>query len=127
MKIGRSAHSAFTVAAIGALAGCASVPQAELDRRAADVKVYRMDQTVDRGYEIVGRVWGDSWKSALVLPTSPSEEAAVGAMRTEAVRLGADGLVNVNCLKQVIPLWSQSTEPPILCYAVAVRFRQGAG
>jgi uncharacterized protein YbjQ (UPF0145 family) len=113
--------------ALGVLAGCASVPQAELDRRAADVKVYRMDQTVGRGYEIVGRVWGDSWKSALVLPTSPTEEAAIDALRTEAVRLGADGLVNVNCLQQVIPLWSRSTESPILCYAVAVRFRQGAG
>ena len=112
------------VLAMGFLSSCATTPQAELDQRAAEVKVFRMDQTVGRPFDIVGRIWGDSWRSALVVPTFPTEDAAIGALRTEAVRLGADGLVNVNCLKQVPSMWSQSKDPPILCYAVAVRFRQ---
>lgn len=124
MKLGHPSHSVCLAVAVCALAGCATTPQAELDTRAADVKVYKMDQTVDRSFDVVGRVWGDSWRSALVVPTFPTEDAAIGALRTEAVRLGADGLVNVNCLKQVPSFWSQSAEPPYLCYAVAVRFRQ---
>jgi uncharacterized protein YbjQ (UPF0145 family) len=124
MNLGHPSLSAGLALAVCALAGCATTPQAELDKRAADVRVYRMDQTVGRSFDIVGRVWGDSWRSALVVPTFPAEDAAIGALRSEAVRLGADGLVNVNCLKQVPSMWSQSSEPPILCYAVAVRFRQ---
>lgn len=124
MTFGNPSLTAGLAIAACALAGCATTPQAELDKRAADVRVYKMDQTVGRSFDVVGRVWGDSWRSALVVPTFPTEEAAIGALRTEAVRLGADALVNVNCLKQVPSMWSQSSEPPILCYAVAVRFRQ---
>jgi hypothetical protein len=127
MKTRRMQPTTVIAVATGVLAGCASVPQAELDQRATEVKVYRMDQNVGRSYDVVGRVWGDSWRSALIVPTSPTEDAAIGALRAEAVRLGADGLVNVSCLQQPPSFWSSSAAPAILCYAIAVRFRQSAG
>jgi hypothetical protein len=127
MKIGRSHLSAPVAFAIGMLAGCAGIPQGDVERRAADVTVYKVDQRVGQSYDIVRRLWTESWRTAFWAPTFPSEDEAIASMRAEAARMGADGLVNVNCLDQGRSAWSQSPEPALLCYGIAVRLRQKQG
>ena len=128
MKIRCSPLLAPVAVAMLAISGCASVPQADIDKRAAEMKVYTMDQFVTNKYDIVNRLWPDSWRSAFVVPVYPTQSEAMIALRAEAARLGADGLVNVNCLDEARQRWFPNPDPPaILCYGIAVRFRTNQG
>jgi len=115
----------FTVACV-VLGGCASAPPANVERQAADVKVYGPSELSTNQYDVVSRIWVDSWRTAWRLPTYPSEEEAIASLRAEAARLGADGLVNVGCLTDAPGAFSRS-EPGVLCYANAIRLRRSAG
>ncbi len=116
--------SAAIVCALGALSGCASVPQEDIEKRAAEIKIYRAAELSGDTYESVGHVWVDSWRTAFYPPTYPSEDEALRALRTEAARRGADGLVNIVCLDQNVPRKSASEGKAVLCYAYAVRVRR---
>jgi len=98
-----------------------SIAQDDVEQRASALKIYTFGEVTGSGYEVVGRPWVDSWRSAYSVPTFPSREQAVAALRTEAARHGADGLVNVSCLDQGRWKWSSNTEPAFLCYGVAIR------
>jgi uncharacterized protein YbjQ (UPF0145 family) len=104
--------------------GCATAPQAEIQGRAAAVRVYEMDPFVGQPYDIVGRLWGDSWRSAYRVPTHPTKDAAIASLQAEAARLNADALVSVSCLDQHGSTWSASNDSAFFCYGVAVRLRQ---
>jgi uncharacterized protein YbjQ (UPF0145 family) len=127
MKIRSSAASTLAAVAAFVLAGCASTPSSDVERRAADVNVYRMSQLADKRYDVVRYIWVDSWQSAFRVPTHPSETDAIAALRTEAARVGADGLVNVVCLDQNRRGGSTNAEPAVLCYGNAIRFRRAEG
>ena len=113
--------SALIVCAACALSGCASVPQEDSERRAAEIRIYNWSELSGTPYESVGHVWADSWRTAFFLPTYPGEDEAVRSLRAEALSLGANGLVNVVCVDQNVPKKSASAEPAILCYANAIR------
>ena len=110
-----------------ALAGCASVPQGEVDSRAAGIKVYKPAELSGASYESVAHVWVDSWRTAFYAPTYPSEDEAVRSLRAEAARLGANGLVNIVCLDQNVPKKAADTQPAVLCYANALRVPKSGG
>jgi hypothetical protein len=113
--------------ALCALAGCASAPPADVVKRAADINVYAMPQLTDKPYDVVNHIWVDNWRTAFAAPTYPSEDEALAALRLEAARAGADGLINVVCLDQDRPKREASAKPAILCYGNAVRLRGSAG
>lgn len=122
MRIPSPAISALCILALCALSGCATTPTVDVEKRAAEVKVYEIDQTYVNPDAVVRRLWVGSSRAALWLPTYPTKEEAIAALRTEAAGLGADGLVNVYCLDQGSSTWwSKSNEPAILCYGIAVR------
>ena len=127
MKTRDSLLSVSIVCAVCALGGCASVPQQDVEKRAAELKIYKPAELSGTPYQSVGHVWVDSWRTAFYPPTYPSEDEAVRSLRAEAARLGANGLVNIVCLNQNVPAKSASAEPAILCYAYAIRVQQGAG
>lgn len=127
MKIRSSPAMTLAAVAAGVLAGCASTPSPDVERRAAEVNVYRMNELTDKRYEVVRYIWVDSWRTAFRVPTYPSETDAVAALRTEAARVGADGLINVVCLDQSRSRGASSAEPAVLCYGNAIRFRRGEG
>jgi hypothetical protein len=127
MKVKRLLLSVLFTAALGALSGCAIAPASNVERPAADVKVYTPGELSTNQYEVVSRIWVDSWRTAFRLPTYPSEDEAIASLRVEAARLGADGLVNVACSKQAVSMWSRSAEPAFLCYGNAIRVRRTAG
>jgi len=127
MKFHRARFFALATCAVFMLAGCATVPQEDLQRRASEIRVYRLAELSGTPYESVGHVWVDSWRTAFWPPTYPSQEEAEVSLRAEAARLGANGLVNVVCLDQGRSTLSGSAEPAILCYANAIRVRASAG
>jgi hypothetical protein len=75
--------------------------------------------TRDR-YEVVTRLWVDSWRSAFQVPTHPERADAVAALKAEAVQRGANGLTNVACLVDAAPLPGAR---PHFCYALAIRVK----
>jgi hypothetical protein len=95
------------------------------EQRPRELRQYTVGEITPVRYEVVGRQWGDSWRSAFSSPTFPTREQAVAALNNEAVALGADALLNVYCLDQGRWKWSSNTEPAILCYAIAIRLRPG--
>jgi hypothetical protein len=123
MKTSRSLCSALVPFAACALAGCASVPQGQAEAAAADIKVYKLGDLPSGSYEPVAHVWVDSWRTAFWAPTYATEDEAVSSLRTEAARLGANGLVNIVCLDQNTPAKSANAAPAILCYGYAIRVR----
>jgi hypothetical protein len=123
MKIRRLRLCALVAASIGVLGAGLGIAQDDVERRAAQLKIYTFGEVNASGYEVVGRPWIDSWRSAYSVPTFPSQEQAIAALRTEAARRGADGLLNVSCLDQGRWQWSSNTEPAFLCYGIAIRTR----
>lgn len=75
--------------------------------------------TRDR-YEIKGRLWVDSWRSAFEVPRSADRAAAIDGLKAEAARLGANALTNVSCLVDGAPLWGGGSH---FCYALAIRIK----
>jgi uncharacterized protein YbjQ (UPF0145 family) len=127
MKIPGSRLSVSIAFAMLALAGCASAPPADVQQRAAEMKIYDMDQSVGAPYQVVKRLWTDHWRTAFTAPVYPTQDEALNALRVEAAQLGADGLVNVNCLDQALARWIAKPDPAILCYGIAVRFQPKQG
>ena len=72
------------------LTGCASI-------KAEDVKVYTPAQLRQGEYETVKRLWVETWRTPFWVPSYPSREDGIAAMRDKAAGLGANGLINVDC------------------------------
>ena len=110
--------------------GCASAPKSTEESVAAGaVQIYRSGQLLAGKYESVKPLWVGSWRSAFWVPEYRTAEDGISALRAEAGKLGANGLVNVACYKDnkgQSPLRSGS-EPVFICYGKAVRVRNAAG
>jgi hypothetical protein len=120
MNIRRSRFSALVAGAVYLLSAGAGVAQSDVEKRASEVKIYESGGPNTTQYEVVSRLWVDSWRSAFWVPTYPIEELAISALQMEAARRGADALMNVTCLNHSRP----NTEPAIVCYGVGIRLRQ---
>ena len=127
MKIRGSLSSALFASAACVLAGCATTAQGDAEKRAAEVKVYQARELANDQYQVVSHIWVASWRTAFWTPTYSSEEEALASLRTEAARLGADGLVNVACFDAGGSTWFRSDKPTLHCYGNAVRVRRGEG
>ena len=127
MKIRSSRLSALVAGLACLLSAGAGIAQGDVEQRARELKIYAFGEISMNRYEVVGRPWVDSWRSAFWVPTFPSQEQAIAALQTEAARRGADGLLNVNCLDQGRWKWSSNTEPAFLCYGIAIRVRPSQG
>jgi hypothetical protein len=127
MKRIGSKFSAVVILAGCVLCGCTSVPQSGVEGAGGEVKIYESNRLAASQYEVVRRLWMDSWRSNFLLPSYRSEAEAIIAMKTEAGRLGADGLINVVCLNQGRSKWFSSQDPRILCYGNAIRLVKSEG
>ncbi len=127
MKLRGSWFAAPAAIAVCVLSGCASVPQSGIDGGTTEVKVYGSERLPAGQYEVVSRLWMDSWRAAFWLPTYPSEAEGITSLQTEAGRLGANGLINVVCLDQGHSKWSWSDGPAFLCYGSAIHVRRNGG
>jgi uncharacterized protein YbjQ (UPF0145 family) len=119
--------SLLVAGAISLAVGYATIARADGEGQPSAVQVYELNPYVGRSYDIVGRLWIGSWRSALGVTTYPKREDAIVAMQTEASRLNADALVSVSCVDQHGSTWYQGSEPAFLCYGVAVKLRPNQG
>jgi hypothetical protein len=120
----------LSLLAAGALSlglGYATMARADGEGQPSVVQVYELNPFVGRSYDIVGRLWIGSWRSALGVTTYPKREDAIVAMQTEASRLNADALVSVSCVDQHGSTWFSGNDPAFLCYGVAVKLRPSQG
>jgi len=124
MKIRGSLLSALFAGAACVLAGCATTALGDAEKRAGEVKVYQARELANDQYEVVSHIWVDSWRTAFGTPSYSSEEEALTALRTEAARLGADGLVNVACFDAGGSTWFRNDKPTLQCFANAIRVRR---
>ena len=127
MRILSSRLSTLVAVAVCVLSGCASAPQGTVQSRPSEIKVYSSGELPVNSYEVVSRIWVDSWRTAFWPPTYPTQDEAIAALQNEAARLRADGLMNVICLDQGHSRWSMSAEPAVLCYGNAIRVRRSEG
>ena len=122
----RSLLSFLIPAAMVVASGWAGAQQADTPAQPTAVQVHELNPFVGKPYDIVGRLWTSSWRSAFRLPTYAKKDDAIAAMQTEAARLNADALVNVICIDQG-STWFQGKEPTYICYGVAIQFRRNQG
>jgi hypothetical protein len=127
MKLRSSRLAALAAASACALCTGVAIAQGVAEQRASELSIYAFGEVSMSRYEVVGRPWTDSWRSALWVPTFPSQEQAIAALQTEAASRGANGLLNVNCLDQGNWSWSSRTEPAFVCYGIAIRTRPSQG
>lgn len=106
--------------------GCASTPPADTQAR-PPVQVYPMNPYVGQRYDIVGRIWTGTSRTAYRVPVYPTRDEAIASMQNEAAQLNADALISVSCLDGARSTWFQSNEPGFLCYGVAIKLQRGQG
>jgi hypothetical protein len=97
-------------------AGLSSVAGAASD----EIRVYEPGTLTRDRYEVVERLWVDSWRGAVYIPGHADQTAAIAAMKDEALRGGPNALTNVACLAESKPLWGSG---PHFCYALAIRVK----
>jgi hypothetical protein len=99
-----------------AVSACSSAPKQEAVD-VSQVQVYRSMQLTPSRYTVVKRIWIDDWGSNVSYPSFDKEQAGIDAMKREAARVGANGIMHVICLD---PSSGKSTGG-LLCYGDAVK------
>jgi hypothetical protein len=102
-------------AALLALSACSSAPKQAGD--ASQVQIYRSMQLTPTRYTTVKRIWIDDWRSNFTYPSFDNEHAGIDAMKREAAKVGANGIMNVICLDPS----SGKGKSRLLCYGDAVK------
>jgi hypothetical protein len=85
-----------------------------------EIRIYEPGNLTRDRYDIVTRLWVESWGSALYIRGHSDQAAAIAEMKTEAARSGANALTNVTCLVDNRPLWGSG---PHYCYALAIKVK----
>jgi uncharacterized protein YbjQ (UPF0145 family) len=92
-----------TVFLAGLIAGAAASATAQSNQPApADpqaIPVYESVNATSRRFEIIKRLWTESWRSLLAVPGYESREQAVAAFREHAASLGGNGVINFGCYR----------------------------
>jgi hypothetical protein len=114
------AMKAFLVAG---LVGAFAVSPVTLGQSSVNdkVPVYDATQVAFDRYTVVKRLWVEGWRSAFWIPGHASEEAARQSLVSEAARLGADGVVNLQCLSRTDSLLRPAA---YYCYGDAIKVKQ---
>ena len=98
----------------------AAVPHLVAAAQSGAPRIYKVGEiTLDR-YTVIERIWVGSLRTAFWLPTHADEQSAIETVMSEAARLGADGVVNLQCLNEPGGL------PPLrghFCYANAIKLK----
>lgn len=98
----RSLASFVLSCALGSVATLAMAQQASAPAAPADpqsIPVYESVTSSTKRFEIVKRLWTESWRSLLAVPGYESREQAIAAFREHAVSLGGNGVINFECYR----------------------------
>ena len=71
MKLRSSRLAALVAGSACVLCAGAGIAQGDVEQRASELKIYALGEISVSRYEVVGRPWVDSWRSAFWVPTFP--------------------------------------------------------
>ena len=125
MIVNLAALSIGLAAMACALCGCAGTPTTDASATASaeEIKVYDPGQLIQNRYDLVKRLWVDSWRTAAWLPAQASAADGIAALRAQAQRLGANALIGVACYDQGYAFFDWGKELRFICYGNAIRVR----
>lgn len=112
-----------TAIALAALLA-AGAPMAAAQGKAAPagahaIPIHESVTSTTSRYEIVRRLWTESWRSPFAVPGYASHEEAVAAFREHAASLGGNGVINFGCYRLPGVFGSGSR---LACNGTIVRF-----
>jgi hypothetical protein len=84
----------------------------------APVRVFDAGELALNQYSVIERLWTGTWRSAFWLPAYADAGAAISALTTEAGRRGADGVINLHCLRDGGGLIGG-----YICYGLAIKLK----
>jgi uncharacterized protein YbjQ (UPF0145 family) len=84
------------------------------------LRVYQVGEITFNRYAVLDRIWAGSWRASFYVSTHADEQSAVAALKEEAARLGADGIVNLHCLNDGGGLSGGAGH---FCYANAIKLK----
>jgi hypothetical protein len=121
-----SMHTSLKLAASAVLAamlcaGTATAAESTASPGAEHVKIYDPADLAPDRYQVVKRLWVESWRSAFRVPAHADTGAAVAELQAEAARVGANALLNLVCIPD--SGWQLRKQPSVFCYALAIRLR----
>lgn len=111
--------SSCLAALVASLFGCAT-QSGERRPEAGEVKFYEPTQLSLGRYDTVEHLWVEAWRTAVWYPSYSTKAQGVTALKNQAARLGANGIINVVCSEDK-GLFSWSSEPSLICYGLAIR------
>ena len=83
--------------ALALLSACASTPSGDAKTGSDDVKIYSPAELKQGDYQTVKRIWVESWRTALSVPSYSSRDDSIASLKDKAKSLDANGLINVDC------------------------------
>jgi hypothetical protein len=86
-------HAVSAVLALIVLSGCASRAPVSPDQ----VSIHQSVTSAPVRYEVIKRLWIESWSSAFGTPSYSSQNEAEEAFRQKAASLGGNGVINFGC------------------------------
>ena len=79
---------------------CACATQAPMSPVSPEqVSVHQSVLSAPPRYEVVKRLWVDSWRSSFLVPSYASREDAMADFRREAANRGGNGVINFGCYR----------------------------
>jgi hypothetical protein len=103
--------------ALALIAGSISVAAAQ---GSVGPRIYLVGEITYDRYTVLERIWVESWQTVFDVPAHVSEAAAIEALKEEATRRGADGIVNLHCLNDSGALFGRAGH---FCYANAIKLK----
>lgn len=83
------------------------------------IPVYESVTSTTKRFEIVKRLWTESWRSLFAVPGYESRDEALAAFREHATSLGGNGVINFGCYRLPRELGTGSR---LACNGTIVRF-----
>ena len=115
----RAKHA--VIFAVVVLSG-ATMPQVAVSETpGAGVRIYEAGVISTDRYTVVRHLWAESWRSSFWVPTHEESGDAIAALQDEAASLGANGIVNLNCLNE--RGGGFSSRDAYFCYGNAIKLK----
>ena len=111
--------TSFLLAVLALVFPCASA-NAQDKPDAPAVRIYDVCELTSNRNKIVKRIWTGTWRASLWVASHREQEAAIEALKAQAADAGADGVVNLHCLRD--PGWNDE----YFCYGLAIKLKQPA-
>jgi hypothetical protein len=109
------------ILAVMVSSGAVMPPAAASGTAGAAVPIYEAGVLTPDRYTVIKRLWVESWPSAFWVPTHEQSGAAIAALQKEAASLGANGIVNLNCLNERGGWFSG--KDAYFCYGNAIKLK----